>query len=186
MAWIAVGTTAVSVGNSLYQGSQNRNAAKKAGKAMDPFGRFRVGYGNDLKKTMDNPGDFLNSPLFKSAFNMGQQGVMRGMAGEGMIGSGNMATGLQQYGQSQSFNMWEQYAQFLAHLAGADIGANYGPALGGMIAGTDQMTRGFGQLGELAGTFFGGGGGGGVAPITPQAADAAFNTIPDFNPTIGP
>lgn len=148
MSWVAA---AIGIASSLYQGHQadeQGQMAKKAMKDMNPFAPYRKQYAEMLGKLMDDPASFLDNPLYQAAFDQGTQAVMRGFAGEGFLGSGNMATGLQSFGMSFANDMFKDMSKFIAHLAGADIGGSAGP-----LQGLEQSYRNtgdaFGQLGAI-------------------------------------
>jgi hypothetical protein len=139
-------------------GSSLSGAGADAIAAADPFGPQRKKYQNMLSQLLRDPGNFLKNPLYQAAFGQGQQALMRGMGKQGMIGSGNMAIGLQQFGQSFAWGAMQEQERFLAHLAGADVTPNAGPGLGAMAAGQSQMGGGLASLGSgigALGKFFG-------------------------------
>ena len=151
MSWVGV---AVSVGSALYGGYQankQANAAIKAGK--DPLAKERKHYAGLLGDLIDDPSSFYSNPLYQSAFGQGTQAVVRGMASQGYAGSGNMATGLQQYGQTFGYNMLKDYEQFLAELAGFSNFQSRAQGLEAYSDATKQMQQYMGDLGTIWGKY---------------------------------
>lgn len=96
---------------------------------------------------MEDPSSFFIQPGYQAAFGQGTQAVMRGMSDQ--IGSGNMAIGLQQFGQGYGWNMLMEYEKFLAMLAGAGIGSNQGPGLAAGAAADTSMANSMFNLGGI-------------------------------------
>jgi hypothetical protein len=160
----AIGAISVGAGaaGGIYSGirgmGEGQGLKRMSMRAMDeenPFGEYRDQYAKMLEGLMDNPGEFLDSPLFKGAFDLGTQGVMRGMAAKGEIGSGNMATGLQSFGMNMAFGALQDEKKFLAHLAGADQDPNFAPMLQGRREGSNMLMQGIGGIGESVMSIFG-------------------------------
>jgi hypothetical protein len=167
MAWVGTAVSAATALYGAYSSKRQGDAAKKALKAGDPFGPYRKHYGEMLKGLTADPTSFLSNPLYTAAFGQGQQAVMRGM-GPGLIGSGNMGIGLQQYGMGFAWDALQAERQFLAQLAGAQIAPIQGPGLEALNNSIGNMQGALGQLGTIFGGFggaiggaVGGGGGGG-------------------------
>ena len=120
---------------------------------------------DQLQQLMANPASFFSSPVYQAAFGQGTQAVARSNAAGGFNNSGNMATALQQYGQSFGQQQLLGQEQLLAGMSGT----GFNPAAAGGAATTSNTN----QTGLLAGLFasFGGqmnqfgGGGGGVATV---------------------
>ena len=185
MSWINVGIAAVGVVSSAYSAKRQRDQAGKLGK--DPVSSQRTGYSKDLQTMMDDPSSFYSNPMYQSAYGQGQQAVTRGLASQGYAGSGNMATGLQQYGQSFGFGMFKDYSKFLAELAGFTFNNNNPQVAAQGTQWANQGLEGaFGQLGGIAGLFgpsgstagtpaAGAGGGGGLSWGNTGSGGSGYN-----------
>jgi len=152
MSWVNV---AIAVGSAVYSGYQSNkqsNAMKAAGR--DPLRRDRKKYAADLMALLDDPSSLYSMPMYQAAFGEGQQAVTRNMAAQGYLGSGNMAVGLQKYGMSFGYDMFDKYSKFLANLAGFEFDNRDSSA---MVAGGQQAYLGtqdmLGQLGAIWGTY---------------------------------
>lgn len=119
----------------LSQADKLKGMAKTAFDRADPFGGFRPEYGKQLMGLMSDPNSITKDPGYKFAFDQGLTGVERKMAKEGYLGSGNEAIELQKYGMGFASDYLQQKEQFLAQLAGAGMGPNYGPSMGGYAQG---------------------------------------------------
>lgn len=114
-------STGLNVLSGLYGLKQSGDIAKagrEASARMDPFGPQRAQYQQQLSALMANPSSISNTPGYKA----GLDAVERKMASQGYIGSGNMMAALQEYGG----NVYNQEANRLAMLAGANIGPGGG------------------------------------------------------------
>jgi hypothetical protein len=149
---------------ALKYGKKMRKLSMRAFEEENPFGPYRKKYADMLGKLMDDPGSFLSSPLYQAAFGQGTQAVMRGMGAGGYLGSGNMATGLQQFGMGFAKDFLQDEEKFMSHLAGADQDPDFSAALQGyatgigitgkgwkqIIGGTVKMGEGIGQLAAMS------------------------------------
>lgn len=162
MSWV---NAAISVGSAIFGASQQSKAAKKAKKAgKDPLRKERASLAKNLMALVKDPSSFYQNPLYQAAFGQGQQAVMRGLASQGYRNSGNMATGLQEYGQSFGWSQFQNWADMLANWAGftQQRGAPAVQAAGAMAQG--QATQNLlgtagaliGQYGDQIGSLFGG------------------------------
>ena len=150
MAWVG---TAVSVGSAVYgayQSNKQANAAIKAGK--DPLRKERKEIAGMTMELLRDPGSFYNSPLYQAAFGQGTQATLRGFASQGYIGSGNMATGLQQFGQSMGYDMFMEYEKMLAQMAGFSDFQPRNQGLEGYANARGGMQDALGQLGSIIGS----------------------------------
>lgn len=110
-------------------GMQQINQA--AVSAADPFAAQRGQYQNSLKDLMS--GNFSSSdPSYQARFQGGQQALERSQAAKGFLGSGNMLTALQDYGQGQASQEYNNQYQRLMPLTGATTGS---PAAAGALQG---------------------------------------------------
>ncbi len=177
MSWIQA---AIGIGTAIFQGHQAQqqgHQARKAMKDMNPFAPFRKQYAEQLGKMMEDPAGFLDNPLYHSAFDQGTQAVMRGMAANKYLGSGNMATGLQSFGMGKAQDIFMDSAKFMSHLAGADMGGSAGP-LQGIEQSNDRYGDVFGQLGSI----FEGLPGMGASGMGGNVLQAGPLNTPDYGP----
>jgi len=172
MSWISA---AIGIGTALFGAHQSKkqgDAAIEAGK--DPLKYERRILASRAMSLIKNPESFYSNPLYRAAFGQGLQANVRAGAASQYIGSGNMATGLQSYGQGFAFDMFMEYERMLAEMAGF---SNFQPRSQGLDAYSDArkgMMDSFGQIGAILGPIFkppsgsagtpssGGGGGGGL------------------------
>lgn len=116
--------TGMNIFSGLYGLNQSREMqklAERASQQQDPFAGERGQYAGMLRDLMANPGAIINAPGYKA----GEQAIMRKMASQGYLGSGNMMTALHDFGG----RTFDAEAQRLASLAGA----NFSPSGGGML-----------------------------------------------------
>jgi len=119
------------IGQSLQMG----NMAKQ----MDGMAPYRAQYASQLSGLMNDPSKITSMPGYAA----GMEAVQRGMASQGMMGSGNMATALQKYG-GDFFNNQVNQLQGLAS----------GNPQAQMMASMASMTGLQSSLGLLAGGKF--------------------------------
>lgn len=112
-------------------GMQQINLA--AANAADPFGSQRGQYQNQLANLMQ--GKFsANDPSYDWRFKQGQQALERSAAAKGFLGSGNILAELQNYGQGQASQEYQNQYNRLLPLTGATTGS---PGAAGQI--TSQL-----------------------------------------------
>lgn len=165
----------LSVGSGLYgayQGREMQQMAQQAFGRSDPFGPQRAQYAEQLSKLMADPSSIKNDPGYKQAFDQGQLARERSIAARGLIGSGNAAIELQEYGQTFGMDYLNNRIAQLAGLAGANIGPNFGAAMSGYGGGADLQSQGLASIGYGLGRMMGGGASAG----TPAAAAGGFNS----------
>jgi hypothetical protein len=136
--WLRAANTASGI-LGLMKASELSKLAQRAASQQDPFGPYRAGYAEDLRRLMTNPVDVTKLP----GFDAGIEAVNRGLAKSGYLGSGNQIAALHQYGGA----FYDQAAQRLAQLAGAQFPPSGGEALlrGGALQ-TDLMSRALASL----------------------------------------
>lgn len=122
---------------------------------------------------------FQNSPGYKFGLDQGLQGVQRGLAAQGMTGSGAALKDLNNYAQGYANQNFNNFYNRLAGIAGmgqqaagmtANYASNYGNQASNNLTGmgnaqaSADIARGnvaaqnFNNLMKMAGTFMGGGG----------------------------
>jgi hypothetical protein len=164
----------VSIGSSLI-GSDQASGVAAAG---DPFGRYRGQYAQQLQSLEANPSSITSTPGWAA----GLQGVERGQAAGGYLGSGNEIAALHAF----SGDFYQKELARLAGLAGAGIQPGNSPyqaatlqdsAFASLGYGVNQIAKlpfwgaqgtpgtavgpGISPSGGGGGGIFGGGGGGG-------------------------
>ncbi|CAM5998759.1 unnamed protein product [Sphagnum balticum] len=144
---IAVGVgTAVSAGVGLYDANKQAGIEGQALSMAQTTQAEQQQYNQQLMQLMQNPSSFLNSSIFQSSLNQGLSGVSRQMAAQGYSGSGNEATALEQYGQTQASGQLLGQEQLLAGLSGLQSSTSTGQSLS--VASQAQSTS-FNQLGSV-------------------------------------
>ena len=114
----------------FYRGSAADKLATNQG-AADPSDMYRS------KLQQMSTGQFgIDDPSYKFRLDQGQQALERSQASKGMLGSGNAAIELQQYGQGA---------------ASQEYGAQFNRMLQGMAGVEDQYASTQGRLMEMAG-----------------------------------
>lgn len=131
----------------LYESGQQRNLAKDAIKASDPFGPYRQQYAQQLMALMADPSTITKDPGYQFQLDQGSQAVERFMASKGFLGSGNEGIALQQYGQDYASKYLNEKVNQLAGLAGANITPNPAPGLNAYNQGLDTASASLASLG---------------------------------------
>lgn len=164
-ALIAVGVAGIAAG--AYESSQSQGIAKQAlGLGASQTQKQNQSY-MQLQQLMQDPGSFLQNPLFQSSLDTGLKGVSRQMGAQGYLGSGNEATALEQFGQSFASSQVLSQEQLLAGMSGT----GFNPA-SAVNVGAGAQSQSFQQLGTLlyalgqtgGSTWGAGGGGSGFVP----------------------
>jgi hypothetical protein len=172
---IAVGGAAViGAGTSLYiAGKQGQIGNSQLSLEADQAGKQDQAF-NQLQTLINNPNSFLeNNSMFTQMINQGGQQVSRQMAAGGFLNSGNEATALQNYGQSQSFGAFLSQEQLLAGMSGTGFNpSTAGSAASGAFGAQGNSLNGL--AGELA--FLGKSGSGtGATGVNPNSASSWDN-----------
>lgn len=183
MVWADIAIAAASVigtAAGLYESGQQGKYANHALSIADDQRNKQDTSFNQLQDLLKDPSSFFSSPVYLSAFDQGTKAVGRGNAAAGYLGSGNMSTALQQYGQSFGQSQLFQQEELLAGMSGT--GFNPSGAVG-VASGAGQNA--FNDLGQVlaslgyatgkGGTGWGGsgaGGGGGTPNVIEGGSDA--------------
>lgn len=112
------------IGTGIYgikQAGDLRDQATAAGERADPFGPYRAGYAEQLRRLSENPSTITQTP----GWDAGIQAVQRSAAGRGYLNSGNEISALQNFGG----NFFNNESARLSRLAGADINPGAGAQL---------------------------------------------------------
>lgn len=148
---ISLGTAALAVGAAgvgagLYESTEQSGIENKALGMAATTQAEQQQYNNQLMQLMQNPSSFLNSSIFQSSLNQGLSGVSRQMAAQGYNGSGNEATALEQYGQTQASGQLLGQEQLLAGLSGLQSSTSTGQSLS---VASQAQSQSFSQLGSV-------------------------------------
>lgn len=182
MVWADIAVAAagvISAGLGAYSASQsNKTAGRALDLAADQQGKQDLSF-QQLQDLMSNPQTFFDSPVYQAAFGQGSKAVARGQAAGGFLGSGNMAAGLQEYGQSFGQQQLLGQEQLLAGMSGT----GFNPT-GALNTGLNAQKQTFDQLGSvLAGLGYTSGAigrGGGGAGFTPANDSSLGGTTADW------
>jgi len=122
-------------------GGQQNDYSKYISQA-DPFSKYRDQYASQLNTLMSDPSKIANTGAYQWAFNQGQGALERSQAAKGMNLSGNALAELQQYGQGMAGQQFNQYANLLGGLAGANQtpASGFAAATGAINAGTNAFS----------------------------------------------
>lgn len=131
----------------LYESGQQRNMARDAIRASDPFGPYRQQYAQQLMALIADPSSITKDPGYKFQFDQGAEAVRRAMASKGFIQSGNEGIALTEYGQNFAQKAYNDKITQLAGLAGAGISPNPGPGLNAYNQGLETASAALASLG---------------------------------------
>lgn len=152
-----------------------QNLADQAFQQSNPFGPYRQQYATQLATLMNNPTSIESDPGYQASLQAGLKATQRGMAAQGLKGSGNMATALFNQAQGTELSYLNTKEDQLANLAGAGIAPNLGPALQGAANATNTQSSALGALGaglayasQPGGLF---GTGGALGPAAPAGVN---------------
>lgn len=140
----------LNIGSGIYglsEASKMKDLASGTMRASDPFGPQRAQYAQQLQQLMADPSSITNDPGYQFQFDQGSQAVTRQMAAKGYLGSGNLGTALQEYGQNYAASAYKDRISTLASLAGANIAPNFGASLNGYASGIDLAGKSLASLG---------------------------------------
>lgn len=95
-------------------------------------------YQNRLRRLLDDPDSFEETPGFRFALETGQEGVNRRMAAGGMRGSGNALAALTRYGTGLASQEYGNQVDRLGRLLGQE--QQYDLGQGNLALGRDRLT----------------------------------------------
>ena len=135
---------AFNIGSGLYgmmQANDLKKVASKIAEQSDPFAGSRGQYIQQLNALMADPTQIVNAPGYRA----GETAVMRKLASQGYIGSGNMMKALQDYGG----NIFDQQVARLAQLSGAGAAPGSGLAASANVlnSGSAAMMSALNRIG---------------------------------------
>ena len=119
------------------QSRQYTDMAERYAQQLDPFGSQRGQYQTMLADTYKNPSQFLNDPVYQQELKHGLDSVARTGASKGYMGSGNMATALEDYAHTSDEGFLQNLRSGLMPLTGAQ----FGPASAASMLQTGLLGR---------------------------------------------
>lgn len=155
MSWVGV----ASIGGSLLASSMGgAPSTQQQQSAYAPFSSQYANYQPMLQNLVSNPSSVTSTPGYQFNLSQGETAVNQGMASEGLLGSGNQATALTQYGQNYATSQYQTQLQNLMSLSGVGVNQN-GSAYATDQATADQTAAGGALLGGTLANLLTGGGG---------------------------
>ena len=149
MGWGA----ALSVGGSILGGMLGGGGnTQQQAQAASPFTGQYQQYQPMLANLVNNPSSVTSTPGYQFNLSQGETAVNQGMAGMGLLGSGNQGAALTQYGQNYATNQYQTQLQNLMSLSGVGYG-NGAAAASAMAGGNAAAGAMGGQLGGLLGKY---------------------------------
>jgi len=142
-----------SLGGTLLgglMGGGGGGSTQQQAQAASPFTGQYQQYQPMLANLVNNPSSVTSTPGYQFNLGQGEAAVNQGMAGMGLLGSGNQAAGLAKYGQDYATNQYQTQLQNLSSLSGVNYGS--GAAAAGIMSGANQAG---GVLGGQIGTGIG-------------------------------
>lgn len=161
---VAVGAIgAGSLGIGGYEASQSSGITSAAESLSGQEASESAYYNKILQGLISNPSSFLQSSLFQSSLQQGLGAAQTSEIAQGYGGSGNEASALESYGQSQASGELLSYEQLLGNLV-TGTQSNASSSLNSAAssqASTASQISGLSNtavLGALLGGYFGQGG----------------------------
>lgn len=143
---------ALSVGGSILGGMLGGSSAQQQAQAASPFTGQYQQYQPMLANLVNNPSSVTSTPGYQFNLSQGETAVNQGMAGMGLLGSGNQGAALTQYGQNYATSQYQTQLQNLMSLSGVNYGS--GQAAASALAGGNKAAGALGgQLGTLLGNY---------------------------------
>ena len=106
------------IGSGIYNmmnPPQDPNAARQQ---ADPWSQYRPQAATQLNQIMNNPNLVYGMPGYQFSQQQGAKEITRGRAATGNLASGNTLASLNQFGQQNAQNWWNQYVNTLGTQAG--------------------------------------------------------------------
>lgn len=164
-SWLSNATSAPSLwqlASSIYSANQAKKQsaeqmalAERMSQRADPFGSQRAAYQSMLANLYSNPTSFTSNPAYRAALSESEEAIRRQAAKSGYLGSGNLLNELSKNAQDQAYKFYDQEAQRLANLSGAQFnGVNTAATTGAMDALNNRYqakNQAFGQIASQLG-----------------------------------
>ena len=158
MSWVAVATIGGSLLSSSMGGAPSTSTQQQQ-TAYAPFSSQYANYQPMLQNLVSNPSSVTSTPGYQFNLSQGETAVNQGMASEGLLGSGNQAAALTQYGQNYATSQYQTQLQNLMSLSGVGVNQNGSPTTNS----ANQTAAGGALLGGTLANLLTGGGGSTVA-----------------------
>ena len=106
------------IGSGIYNMMNPPTSPQAATKAADPWSQYRPEAATQLNQIMNNPNLVYGMPGYQFSQNQGAKEITRARAATGDLSSGNTLASLNQFGQTNAQNWWNQYVNTLGAQAG--------------------------------------------------------------------
>jgi hypothetical protein len=106
------------IGSGIYNMMNPPENPKAAQQNADPWSQYRAGAATQLNQLMNNPNMVYGMPGYQFSQEQGAKEITRARAATGNLASGNTLASLNQFGQQNAQNWWNQYVSTLGTQAG--------------------------------------------------------------------
>jgi len=106
------------IGSGIYNMMNPPTSPEAATKAADPWSQYRPQAATQLNQIMNNPNLVYGMPGYQFSQEQGAKEITRARAATGNLSSGNTLASLNQFGQQNAQNWWNQYVNTLGTQAG--------------------------------------------------------------------
>jgi hypothetical protein len=106
------------IGSGIYNMMNPPTSPEAATQKADPWSQFRPQAATQLNQLMNNPNLVYGMPGYQFSQQQGAKEITRARAATGDLSSGNTLASLNQYGQQNAQNWWNQYVNTLGTQAG--------------------------------------------------------------------
>jgi hypothetical protein len=106
------------IGSGLYNMMNPPTSPEAATQKADPWSQFRPQAATQLNQIMNNPNLVYGMPGYQFSQEQGAKEITRARAATGNLSSGNTLASLNQFGQQNAQNWWNQYVNTLGTQAG--------------------------------------------------------------------
>ena len=106
------------IGSGLYNMMNPPTSPEAARQQADPWSQYRPQAATQLNQIMNNPNLVYGMPGYQFSQEQGAKEITRARAATGNLSSGNTLASLNQFGQQNAQNWWNQYVNTLGTQAG--------------------------------------------------------------------
>jgi hypothetical protein len=106
------------IGSGIYNMMNPPTSPEAAQKNADPWSQYRPQAATQLNQIMNNPNLVYGMPGYQFSQQQGAKEIERARAATGNLASGNTLATLNQFGQQNAQNWWNQYVNTLGTQAG--------------------------------------------------------------------
>jgi hypothetical protein len=106
------------IGSGIYNMMNPPENPKAAQQNADPWSQYRAGAATQLNQLMNNPNMVYGMPGYQFSQEQGVKDITRARAATGNLASGNTLASINQFGQQNAQNWWNQYVSTLGTQAG--------------------------------------------------------------------